>query len=558
MALQGFIGIPKDPRSTAAIEFWDQCKSDPERSWMEREWEEIARLIRPQRGGFGMDDHRNRSRERPLNSEPILASASMAAGVYSAITNPANRWGGLETPDADFNTWRPMAEWNDLITRAVHNSLGSSVSNFYSSTFQGYADIAAFGNFAAYDEIDMGERRFIDVTLSLSEVVVDIDAHGRVVQAGRKFRLKPKAAMLMFGKDALPEKLTKMAEDGKTDDVVFYHHVLYNYDFERGRLGSRGKRWLSHYACEIEETLVRVSGYQEMPFYFPRWDVDSGMTYGTGPGFIALPSARTVNLMDAATVRAAQYAADPTRLVPDRNAVPLNGRFKPGSVVYGGVDMRGTKLVQQDNATGNIGLTEEEKRQKIEAVKEVFNYSVMGLHGRTGMTREETQIIEQARLRNWAPHADRIMEEYGARKLERRFSMLWRAGQLPPPPKEAEGLPLRVKYQSMATMAMKAREAAEVRDYIADLGALAQLSPRAAQRFDDRIDHDAYAEVLHDARPSMPAKILDSRENADARAAERAQQEQQARQMQMLQAGAGAAKDAGAAIQSLMPQGGQA
>lgn len=546
--MKSFVVIENEPRAKEAFALWDELS--PERPVAT--WEEEARLIRPQRGGFGLSDHTDRELEKPLSSEPIIAQSGFAAGIYASITNPANRWGGLETPDKDFNNWKPMAEWNDIATNRVLASFRPPVSTFYSSTYQAYSDIAAFGNMAGYDHVDRYERKFVDVTLSLAEVCVVIDAHGRVVEVVRKFSLRPKAALAEFGADNLPGKILDMVNKGQRDKITFIQHVMKNTDFVKGKFGPGGKRWLSHTACEIEVSLVRVKGYDEMPFYYGRWDVDSGMTYGTGPGFIALASARTNQLMDAATIRAAQKGADPTLLAPGRDAYPLEGVVRPGEVIYGGVDMRGKPLVHPLNNVGAVGLTIEEKRAKIEAVKEAFHYSIMSLVGRTGVTPEESLIMEEARLRNWAPHADRIMEEYAGPKFERRFKQLVRLGQIPPPPKEAEGRPLQIRYQSSATMAMRAREGVAIRQFLNDLGPLAQMDAR----YGDRLDADAITEALHDASPSLPASILTSREHADALAKQRAEQQQQAQMMEAAKVGGGVMRDITPAM--LAQQGGGA
>lgn len=524
-----------------AIDRWNELKRDRVRH--ERDWDDIARLIRPQRGGFSQDDHRGRDFIKPLSSEPILAASSFAAGIYSGLTNPANRWFGLETPDEDFNAWRPMAEWNDIATARVLASLRPALSSFYSSTFQAYSDIAAFGNAGGYDEMNQRERKFMDVSISLAELVFDIDAWGRVWEVVRRFRLTPAAAISMFGPDNLPAKLIELAQKGDRTQVAFYHRVAANAVVDPGGLGHRGMPWRSVYACEMESWLVSEGGYHEMPYYAPRWDVDSGHIYGTGPGYIALASARAAHQMDGATLRAAQYAADPTMLAPDRQDWPLNGHIRPGVVVYGGVNMQGQQMMRPLQTGGGIGLTMDEKRAKLEEIKNAFYYALMTVQGRTGMTTEETLIMEEARMRNWAPHSDRIMEEYAAKKVERRFRMLWRAGQIPPPPKEAEGLPMQVRYQSAASMAMKAREGMAIKQFINDLGPLAQTNPR----YIERLDPDAVIEALHEAAPSLPARLLRSRQDADQMAAARAQQEQMAQGLQAAQMGAGALKDAAAA-----------
>jgi hypothetical protein len=547
----------KDPRAEEAERRWSELKS--ERSWFETMWEEMAQLLSPQRGGFSRDSSTNRQLEKPLSSAPILAASNFSAGLYGNISNPANRWMGFETPFEEVNAWQPAAAWIDQVTRRVLNSFQPSVSPFYSATSTAYRDLAVFGNAAGYDELEQGSKRILDVTLNLSEVCYDIDGHGRVVEVVRKFYLKPHAALEMFGAERCPAKLVEMAEKQSNDKVAFYHHVKKNRAWEKGRIGVKGKAWISRYATEVDHALVRESGYARMPFYAPRWDVESGFVYGTGPGFNAMASARVVQQMDAATIRAAQRAADPTLLAPDREAWALNGMIRPGQVIYNGLNFQGQAMLQPLSNVGQVQLTIAEKQQKVEEIRDCFHYSLMTLAGRTGMTATEVLAIEEERLRLWAPHTGRIQEEYLAPKVERRFEMLWAAGQLPPPPKGLEGVPLQIKYQSAAAMAMRAREGMQVTQFLGNIGALAQLGPDAAARVADRVDVDGFVEVLHDAAASLPAKLLRSREEADQIGQARAQAQQAMQAMQMAEAGAGVAKDlAGAGMMGDMAQGGGA
>jgi hypothetical protein len=536
--------IEKDPRAQEAIRRWDDLKTD--RTRFERDWEDIARLIRPQRGGFSLTDHATRVMEKPLSSAPIIAQANFSAGLYGTLTNPANRWMGMKTNDPDLNAWKPMADWLDVVTDRILASFQPSVSPFYSAATQVFGDLSCFGNAAQYDEVDQTNRKIMDVTLSLAEVVYDIDAYGQVCEVVRKFHLKPVAAVEMFGPDAVPPKVVELAQNYSNDKHAYFHHVKRNHSWAKGALGPRGKKWVSRYVCEIAQSLLRERGYDEMPFFAPRWEVESGFVYGTGPGFIALPSARLVQQMDAATLRAAQRAADPTILAPDRDTWQINGQVRPGAVVFGGVNTRGETMLKPFDAVGNIGLTIEEKRQKVDEIRDAFNFTLMNLAGRTGMTATEVMTINEERLRLWAPHMGRIQEEYLAPKIERRFSLLWRNGQIPPPPEGAEGVALTVDYQSAAAMAQKSTEGNAALRIIQDLGPLMQVMPRIG----DRLDPDGLVEVLHAAR-GAPSRMLRSREQADEIAEMRAQQEQQAQAMQMAQSGAGALRDVAGAAQAL-------
>jgi hypothetical protein len=533
----------KDPRAEEAIRRWGEMKSA--RAAHEADWEELARLIRPQRGSFTASNPAQHRDEKPLSSAPIIAQEYFASGLYGTLTNPANRWMTVEVDDEDLATDQVVREWQDVVSRRILASFGPDASTFYDSAIQVYGDVATFGNAANYDEVRADEGRIMDVTLSLAEVCYDIDAFGAVVEVVRKFMLTGRKAVALFGLEAVPARIQEMAEKGSTDTVEFYHHVRRNMDWQRGRLGTKGKRWLSTYVCEAGAVVVRENGYAEMPFYAPRWEVDTGQTYGRGPGMVALADARVLNLMDAANLRAGQYAADPTILAPDREVMPLQGVIAPGAVVHGGVDVRGNPMMRPLDVTSQTGLTLEMAQARIEAIRDAFHWSLMQMAGRSGMTATEVIERQEEKLRLMAPNMGRVQGEFLAPKISRRFFLLWRAGQIPPPPPvlSRSGVGLRVKYTSAAAMAQRSAEGAAIVRLLADVSPLAQFKPRVL----DRISEDDLVEALAEAR-GTPARVLRSRDEADAIGQARAEQEQAMAAMEMAQAGAGAAKDAAAAV----------
>lgn len=543
MSLMPDIQHEKSPKAALAARRWQELRV--ERALREPDWEDIARLIRPQRGGFGLDRARDRTLQKPLSSAPIRAQGNLAAALYGTLTNPANQWMAIRTGDDDLNKWGPQAEWNEIVSNRILRSFMPSASSFYDAVMPLFSDIAAFGNGAQYDEVDTPSKKIMDVTISLSEVVADIDAYGAVNEIVRRFHLKPQRAVALFGAKNLPPKVVELAENGSNDLHAYLHHVGRNDDYRPRAIGARGKRWFSRYAVEVEGWLIRESGYFEMPFQLPRWEVETGMTWGTGPGFTALASTRAHHQMDMATLRAAQRAADPTLLAPDRTAWPLEGRARPGHVLYGGVNMRGEPMVQPLGTVGQIGLTIQEKEAKMREIQEAFYWSLMNLSGRTGLSPTEVAQIEAERTRLWAPNMGRIQHEYLAPKIERRFALLWRAGQIPPPPNTGrnEEVPLVVEYLSAAAMAQKANERMQISQLVADITPLAQMEPR----YMDRISPDDVIEALH-ASMGVPARVLRSRDEADQIASARAQAMQAQQAMAMAQQGAGALRDVAGAM----------
>ncbi len=537
-------GLPGVKDGTEAVRRWDELKG--ERAQHESDWESLARLIRPQRGGFTGANQDMPRNEKPLSSAPIIAQSNFAAGLYGTLTNPANKWFTIQSANPEVNRFHPMKLWLQSASEITLASFAPSVSPFYSAATQLFADIATFGNAAQYDEVRLNERKILDVTLSLAECVFDVDGFGRVNEVVRKFRLKPRAAVEMF-RGNVPAKIVEAAGKGSQEKHTYYHHVKPNTNWRNGRIGPGGKRWLSLYVCEIERMVVRRAGYDEMPFHAPRWEVESGQTYGTGPGYIALASARVNQQMTASNLRAGQKAGDPTLLAPDREAWPLAGVVQPGKVVYGGVDMQGRALLRPLDNFSSTGLTLEMQQELKEEIRDAFHYSLMNLAGRTGMTATEVIEIQEEKMRLMAPHMGRIQEEYLAPKIARRFQILWRAGQIPPPPQGIpEGTALEVKYTSAAAMAQRSTEGAAVVRILQDVVPLAQVDPRYA----DRLSPDDVIEVLQEARGG-PARILRSREDADALAEARAQAAQAQQMMDAAQAGGSALRDLAQAGQAM-------
>lgn len=535
----------KDPLASEIKDQWQEWKAD--RYDHEEDWRDIDRLMGlGLAGSFSSPDIARRERQdKPLTSTPAMALTNFASGLYGALINPATKWMGLVASDPDLRRWQPMREWQDAATLAVLDSFKPSRSTFYSSGVQLFKEIAGKGNGLQYDEELPGEGKILDQTLPLSENVWEIDGFGRVRRMLRMFRLRPAQAAEMFGIDNLPKAVRDRVErGGPQEKIVFYHRVGANPKQDVTKFGTPSKPFLSVYVSQQGSAVVKVKGYDEMPFYAPRFDLYPGQTYGLGLGHVALPSSRALDLMEAANLRAGQKAADPTLLAPNRQDMPLEGDVRPGEVLYGATDMQGRALVSPLRNFEGTGLTMEMAERKREEIKDSLLHTLMSLTGRTGMTATEVLEIRGDRLRLMAPYMGRIQEEYLAPKISRRFAVLWRAGRIPPPPEGLpEGAQLDVEYLSAAAMATQAQEGAVTSRLLEQLGALAQIDPR----FGDRMSADDAAEVLAEAG-GAPARVLRSREAADEIAAARAQQQQAAMAVEAAQAGAGIARDLAGAV----------
>ncbi|MDZ7919976.1 portal protein [Rhodoferax sp.] len=118
-----------DTRAEQDQRRWDELKTD--RAEHEQMWENIARLFRPQRGGFGLSNPADRRHEKPLSSAPIHAQNNFAAGLYDTLSNPANQWGGLETNDPDDQQNHEHKLWlDDTASRILASFAAVSQARF--------------------------------------------------------------------------------------------------------------------------------------------------------------------------------------------------------------------------------------------------------------------------------------------------------------------------------------------------------------------------------------------------------------------------------------------
>ena len=86
------------------------------------------------------------------------------------------------------------------------------------------------------------------------------------------------------------------------------------------------------YVIDVDsEHMVLEEGYEEFPFFIPRWDTRSLERYGRGPGIMALPSVLSLNQIGKTMLRGLHRAVDPPWLLPSDSMVNAP-QMRPGGV----------------------------------------------------------------------------------------------------------------------------------------------------------------------------------------------------------------------------------
>jgi hypothetical protein len=485
----------------------------------EKIWRDIATMIRPEDRDFQGQKSSTRAYDEIFDSTPLYALSDFVGGLFTQSTSPDTRWQNLVVGDEDVMKWYPAQEWSDQISQRLARSFSTAVSSFYGEVPAWYADIGAFGLGGFYSEEIPGGQQINDRAIPLRQSYIDVDTFGKLDTFHREFTLSARQMLQRFGNIA-------NLDERKSGDLTVIHAVTRNPDFQPGKAGNAGKPWVSVYCAPDVPDLHRVGGYFEMPYQVPMWNRRAGKTYPTGPGHIARADMYSLQEMERVHLIAGQFAAEPPLGVHVESDITKDD-VQPGSLLYGAWSEQGKPMVGAINRSQSVQLSMAQSQQRREAIREAFYFSMMQIANRPQMTATEFLGFQEESLRRMGPNLVRLQIDGLSPLVSRRYAMLQRAGQLPPPPKELQGMPIAIEYVSPLAKMMKLSEGRSVLQWIGAVGQLGQLDPNVI----DKIDADAAADVLHGAF-GPPPSVLRSPDQVDGRRKARAQMQAQQAQLE--------------------------
>lgn len=552
------IGMENSALAKLIMARWEELAVD--KSARAPEMEAVAKLYRPQRQGFmsGSDKRDQLNLHELFDSTTLISAGNLSSSIYSTLCNPANDWFQATTLDKDLAAFHTVKEWLDVVSRRMLASFGTGISNFYSSAVPWCADTPVLGTgIMVSDDATGGRKRLIDTCVSPADAVFGVDADGEANELLVQRWLTPVQAARFYGIEALPPKLRERAMQGKTDMRTRFIQALQpNDDFTPGAFGGRGKPFLSTHISEDGMAVLRQSGTYEQSFAIPRWDVDGSNPWGRGLGYLTLASGRKLQAMSRDNLTAGALAAKPPIGTTGPRAIREGVKIAPGSFLHGAISHTGQKLMQPLFTFNGLPITVDMARAAREEVEQGWHAQLLTLMGRTGLGPLEVIERQEERLRLQAPYLGRMQTEGHAFVLNRRFGILFRAGQFPPIPRELKNQPLDMQFTSVAALAQRAQEGVATRRLFDDISALASVQPTPEAQLEvwDAFDNDRYAAVMSEARGAV-STVLRSPDEVKARRDARAQAAQMQQMMAMAQQAAATGKDA-AAAGAMMQEGG--
>lgn len=523
-----------------------------ERSTFDSHWRDLADFFVPRRVRFTQSD-RNKGDKRNqniINSTGRFAARTLQSGLHAGLTSPARPWMKLTLPDRDLSDFGPVREWLHVVSQRMMTIF--AVSNVYNTLPIVYGDMGVFGTAAMFMGEDTKELLRCQA-FPVGSYALGMDRRGRVSTFVRKYQLSVRQVIQEFA----------LQEDGRTIDwSVVSAHVKRAWDNaqyedpidvcwlimpnERHDPDKLSAKYLPFTSVHWEEghggaeddsrQFLRESGFNEFPVMAPRWDITGEDIYGTDcPGMTALGDNRQLQIMERRHGQALAKMIDPPLTGPS-SLRSQKTSLLAGDVTYQDVreGMQGLRPIHEVNI--NLQHLSANVQQVEFRIKRAFYEDLFLMlatqdpyRGAAAPTAREIEERHEEKLLALGPVLERTNDELLDPMVDRAFVMMQRAGLIPPPPPEIEGVELRVEYISILSQAQKLVGVSSADRFLSTFAPLAEIFPEVRAKVNPIMLVNSYADML-----GVDPRII--REDAEAEAINEQAAQAQAAQAQAEQA----------------------
>jgi hypothetical protein len=488
------------------------------RSFWDNEVEAVAKFIRPRRMKRFWENGRppgeERQSEHIVNTTATIASRTLRSGMQSGASSPARPWFKLTTPDPD------LAESGDvkayLTTVARRMATVFTRSNIYNCLHTGYGDLGDFGTSCMM--IDENYDNVIRCHVySPGEYCLAADDEGNITTVYREFELSVLACVRRWGRRCSDNVLNAYDNSNYDQMVQLCEAIEPNMHQVRDMRGPRGLPFIrvvfEAAGNDALDGLLECKGCHEFPGCTPRWEVRDNDVYGTGPGIEALGDVKGLQMLEVRKqIIVDKLATPPTQGGPD--SIKVRNRAGQHTAV-GGMDTSTRPVISalyDMNPTAITAIAAEIARSE-QRIREVYFadlFLMMSQSDRREITAREVDERHEEKLLALGPVIERLHNENLDPAISRTFNIMHRAGILPDPPQELQGMDLKVQFISTLAQAQRAVAVQGIERMAGFVGGLVAVFPSVADKFDADQAVDEYAEAT-----GIPAGVVRSDDQVD-------------------------------------------
>lgn len=525
----------------------------------EAEAREIASYCQPARSRWlSTDTNKNvRQRNTRLNSSHgIFAMRTLQGGMTSGLSSPSRPWFTQKVPNDDLSEDPELNAWLDEVTKRMYAFLAET--NFYSAVKSGYLELGLFGTEACI-MVEHATEGAVCHQLTFGEYWVGI---GNTLQSEALYRRCPLTVNQVmqyvqsgfFRRDMVKPTIVNAYDRGDYDTVCnFFQAIEPNSEFEPDLADYRGKPWRSVYwdeddgrKSEDDSYCARISGFEEQPFWAPRWDTVGTDTWGTGPGHDALADLRELQLQSKRKAEVTDLLVWPEMIAPAK----VKLKRQPKSVVSAS-DLDASKVTVPYEIPYQALQAVREDIVRLEDKVNQATYAdlfmaITNMQGVQPRNIEEIAARNEEKLTQLGPVIERVNNEKLEVAIDRTYGIMERGGLLPPAPdalRDAGGQ-TKTEFVSILTQMQRMVGLGQIERTVGFVGSQVAVAPDALDNLDMDEAIREYAE-----RAGAPPKLIRAAKKVEELRSARADQQN----MERLIAAAPAAKD-GAQAAKLMAE----
>jgi hypothetical protein len=442
-----------------------------------------------------------------INNTATVAMRTFKSGMMAGASSPARPWFRL-TVDEQFMKSAAVKAWLFQVETSMRDVF--TKSNFYNSLPMVYGALGGYGTGCQLIEED-SDATIRCYPYPVGSYMIALNEKNQIDTWCREFPMTVRNLVHKFGIDKVSTTVKGMYDNGNYETTVeVVHFIEPNKDRDITKLNAKDKPFRSVYyeAASNEHMMLRESGYDEFPLQTPRWDIEAEDIYGYSPAMQALGDVKQLQLEEKRKAELIDKSARPPMLADS------SLRMSGSSIVPGGVTYIDNLAAQQHasfrpayevNNAGVQHLSNDIKEIEYR-IKRAFYEDLMLMFANSdnpNVTAREVDERHQEKLLILGPFLERMNDELYDKAIDRTFNIMTRQGKIPRPPKELEGVAIRVEYTSIMAQAQKLIGTNSVERVVGFVGNLLSLGfTDAGDKLNVDETIDSYAN-MHGTPPNM-------------------------------------------------------
>ncbi len=325
----------------------------------------------------------------------------------------------------------------------------------------------------------------------------------------REFEMTVSQMVGAFGRENVSQTVKTQYDNGNYDSwhpVV--HFIEPNPDFDPEQEGNRFKLFRSVkyepgnlQTAGTDGKFLSKSGFDRFPAYVPRWDLTGEDIYGTDcPAITALGDIKGLQVEEKRKAQGIDKMVNPPLKGPASiKNVPVSSL--PGGLTIYDLGIGSEKLeplYTVNPQLGELNLDIERVERRIDDAFYVnLFFAITNMKGIQPKNQLELSQVDRERLLQLGPPLNRVHGEFLEGLVDNSFDQMVAPrpdlpfGLLPEPPKELEGMELKVEFISSLAIAQRAVATGAIERFMGFIGSLVEIGYEDAR---DKADADQAAD----------------------------------------------------------------